>query len=359
MTLQLDRNAENILINRDSTNTPRLNPIDGGFAFPSPALFDGYAEGAGASCLWKLDQAKEPFGDEVLDMIKNLDPDDMVKSMKSSLKELETSAPALEGKVGDDNLECIRRSILFMKEITSKLPDCSPAELGSLYAIELKPIIAASDEKTLLEALKRVVVRATQKRVLDRTMDPLKDEYARLGNSAPHGNMGLNAALSNLDYEVAHYPELDLDIAEKIKLLKRNVKNPNPPKTPDRVTKDQAGKLLAAMDRVDETFAIASKRKDAEANWKDLSKIKIKEAQALVKYNAVTALQRFEQLGGDKTWAEMIANYVENCYLLRTDLDKRAYAVRVAFHNASDNPGTQEFNLPQKVERMETFNKLR
>ncbi|HVC54766.1 MAG TPA: hypothetical protein VND95_02355, partial [Stellaceae bacterium] len=163
LTLQGDRNPENLLV-RDEGGKKRLVPIDGGYAFPDKTAFGQYCGGMGAGAggektgkvgegngLMQLPQSDEKFTPEMLKAIERIDPTAMVKGMKQANTELVSEAPELDGMIGDENLENMRRSALFLKKAA---PEFTVAELAQAYAMDFKRILALPANKVEAEIAK-------------------------------------------------------------------------------------------------------------------------------------------------------------------------------------------------------------
>ena len=233
LTLQGDRNAGNLLV-QDVGGEKRLVPIDGGFAFPStelfgmasagmggaPMNFDGpppatveereIAKGGmeGKNALMMLPQSQEKFSDEMLKSIEALDPSALVKGLKKSNAEISESTPEVSGLVGDENMENVRRSAVFLKKAA---PLFTVAELGEIYATDFKRVLAAPPKQ--LDKEMTAVINLGRKRAdFNKSVKEGEEEYKKLGGDDEIGKLGWSPKLDRM---------LRLNWKRKIEILKK------------------------------------------------------------------------------------------------------------------------------------------
>ena len=63
--------------------------------------------------------------------------------MKSEYENLVSEAPEMDGKVGDDSFDLMKKSITILKAAASQ--DLTPRQISKIYATELPKIMDATD----------------------------------------------------------------------------------------------------------------------------------------------------------------------------------------------------------------------
>jgi len=318
ITLQGDRNAENVLIQEDDKGKKRLRPIDGGFAFPSKDLFDKYRFGMPGSSLVNLPAADKPFSKEMQKALDKIDADDLTKGMKKANSELPNE---LQGLIEDDSVEMMKRSVLFLKEAAKEL---TPRAVATLYETEFPKILLADPGK-VDAAVKLAVKRGKDFLGYDKALSVQLQAYEKLGG---------DTELRKLGYDFITDPLLKDNISEKMKILKNRTPPGPPPKKTVRPNLDSNAKQKA-YDKMggDNALREGLKRSDTKLPVKDFDK-----ANTAMKYPVLLNLYEFEQFGGDRAFERMVNNWDENRYLLFNQLDSFGKVCRAAFSTCKFSP---------------------
>lgn len=153
----LDRHSNNLLVREDkATGKTGLVPIDHGSALAEPeALL------ANRSSLLPpfnvmadpiMPQSQEPLGPDALEALGRLDPDEMVRMMKSTRDGIEQRHDGAKGMVSDAALDAMAARLRFIKEVGGSVP---VATLFEMLAYGAERIAAAKpgDVKQLAQTL--------------------------------------------------------------------------------------------------------------------------------------------------------------------------------------------------------------
>jgi hypothetical protein len=345
MTLQGDRNVTNLLV-QDVNGEKRLVPIDGGFAFPDKELFNASSIGMsssgkydpnqpppkddqerqrfeenakGKNAIMSLPQSEEKFSPEMLKHIESLDPDKMVKGMKAANKDLEDSAPELKGMVGDENLENMRRSIVFLKQAAKEF---SVLEISQIYALDFKRLLEVPT-KQLQKEIEAVIKTARARNALEKVNKSDEAEYTQLGGDTEIKKLGWNPATDRV---------LRLNWKRKIDILKKKEPAPPPTPTPTKSTppsdEDSLNREFKSLGGDKELDKIAARPDDTLKMPKNV-KLSGKVAR-------LRNWQKFKDFGGDAAYKKLVAKYRENQYKPFDQLSKDEQAAVAAF--SGDDP---------------------
>jgi len=131
VALNLDRHPDNALIKPNTGGGNDIVPIDHGACLPGK---DGLFQmpnrmGSDFNALLSIPGAHEPFDQEVLDAIDDIDPDAMALAMKNERGVMERVHPSTRGTVSDDTIEMTRRSAKFLKLGAAFDPALTPAAI--------------------------------------------------------------------------------------------------------------------------------------------------------------------------------------------------------------------------------------
>lgn len=321
ITLQGDRNAENVLIQPGEDGEKRLRPIDGGFAFPSKELFEDYRFGMPGSSLASLPAADKPFTKEMQESLDNIDPDELANGMLEANKKLPSE---LQGLIEDESIEMMKRSVMFLKSASKKL---TPKEVATLYETEFPKVLKASPDK-LAAAIDLAVTRGLDFRYFDKAKQSQDDEFETLGG---------NPAIYDLGYNPAEDKLLNADVAQKINILKNQTPAGNPPDHTTRASLDNDGKQQA-YDQMggDDALLEGLKRKDTKLPVPNFDR-----ANIAVKYGVLVNVHEYGQLGGDAEYNRMVENWDENRYMLFEQLDNYSRICRAAFADCRFSPAQE------------------
>lgn len=318
ITLQGDRNAENVLIQPGEDDEKVLRPIDGGFAFPSPELFEQYRFGMPGSSLTRLPGADKPFTPNMLKAIGKLDPDELVKGMKSANSGLPGE---LQGLIPDESIEMMKRSLEFLKEAAKKL---TPKEVATLYETEFPKVLKAPPKK-VAEAVRAAVARGLEYRQFKSVEDQRAKRFEDLGGVA---------ALRNLGYPAPLDPLLAHDLQEKIRILENQaLPPPAEPSTP-----------APALPPANERDAVYQRLGGDKALLEILKRPDVKipaqfdKATVAVKVRPLLFFAEFQKLGGDAEFTRMVENWEANRYVQFEQLDKMGKVCRAAFAECRFDP---------------------
>jgi hypothetical protein len=153
VTLQMDRQASNLLVQPDSTGAPRLTPIDAGNAMPSRKAFEASRRMFTNNAVLGGDEAKKPFSPEALKKIDDMDENAIVAAMKKANTEMAKVDPQSGTAVEDETIEMTRRSVLFLKQAAKVL---TKAEIADAYAYQFQNVLDA-DAKNVDKAIKDAI----------------------------------------------------------------------------------------------------------------------------------------------------------------------------------------------------------
>jgi hypothetical protein len=123
LTLQLDRHADNLLIQESDDGDIQLIPIDHGLSLPTNAGFD-FAKnrlGGAQNVLFQLSALDQPMDPQTLQILERIDSDAFVDELRQSRDRLAERHPEVQGTVDDESLELARRSTLFVKYAAPRL----------------------------------------------------------------------------------------------------------------------------------------------------------------------------------------------------------------------------------------------
>lgn len=153
VTLQMDRQASNLLVQPDSNGAPRLTPIDAGNAMPSRKAFEASRRMFTNNAVLGGDEAKKPFSADALKKIDDMDEKAIVASMKKANTDMAKVDPESGKAVDDETIEMTRRSVLFLKQAAKVL---TKAEIADAYAYQFQNVLDA-DAKDLDKAIKAAI----------------------------------------------------------------------------------------------------------------------------------------------------------------------------------------------------------
>ncbi|MDE2005021.1 MAG: hypothetical protein KGI51_00535 [Rhodospirillales bacterium] len=353
LTLQGDRNPENLLV-RDEGGKKRLTPIDGGFAFPGKKDFAKYSVGMEAGSpgeksgtvrdgngLMQLPQSDEKFTPEMLKAIEKLDPAGMVKGMKQANKDLVAEAPELDGMVGDENLENMRRSAVFLKKVA---PEFTVAELGQAYARDFKKLLDLPANK--LEAgIAEIVETMRARRGFDQDVVEKRKQYEQLGGDRELVGLGW----SQTDMMLAQ------DWNRKIKILREKIPAPKEggfaaPRA-GSVPEEQYEQKYKALGG-DKMLAKVLQRPDARFGGKLTTEDKL-----AAKLGRLRHWEYFQDNGGDAELNRVVELYERNRYSKFDDLQGEAKAAVIVVSGQRSDPLTT--NIMIKGTLLATFAALK
>lgn len=350
LTLQGDRNVENILI-RDEGGKKRLSPIDGGFAFPTKALFTQYSDtmlgggrkdgtvlpkGGGAATM-QLPQSDLPFTPDMLQAIEKIDPEAMVKGMKEATKEVAQTEPSLDNLVGDENLELMRRSAILLKKVAPKF---TVAQISEIYALDFPSLIDVPNkqlEGAMAEVIKTAETRLTFQKAL--AEDTLK--YEQLGG---------DAALKNLGWKLTD-KALMLDVRRCIAILEHQEQapEPNPQPTPPKpqMSEEQRQQLYEQLGGDAMLLKVVSR---PDGRYTDL---KLGPNSSLLgKLARLKDWKMYSDLGGDDGLAAVFSLFKSSRYTRFDLLDTNGKAAVIAMDGVK-NPF--DANIMNKIPRLQAF----
>jgi len=230
MTLQLDRNMGNLLVQEDPPGTNRLVPIDAGNAMPGRKAFEANRRGfANTNALLTTPQAQKPFSPEMLQKIDALDPKQVAEGMRKTREEMAKLDSQVAGKISDETIEMTERSMMFFKKAAKQM---SPAQLATAYAFEFVTVLDA-DPKKVDEAVDKAIAAALQRFAI-------QDQYQKLNG---------DQELQLLGYSDAQIIGLEDDPAARLDLVKKKVPNPAVVKEVQDIAT-----LLGGTDKIDPKY---------------------------------------------------------------------------------------------------------
>lgn len=178
----LDRHSNNLLVREDkTTGKTSLVPIDHGSALAEPE-----ALATNRSSLLPpfnimadpmMPQSQEPLGPDALEALARLDPDEMVRTMKSTRDGIEQRHDGTKGMVSDAALEAMAARVRFIKEVGGSVP---VATLFEMLAYGAERIAAAKpgDVKQLAQTL---IAEAQQRKDSKGSVKQSVDAYDSIG----------------------------------------------------------------------------------------------------------------------------------------------------------------------------------
>ena len=168
VTLQMDRQPSNLLVQPDPNGAPRLTPIDAGNAMPSRKAFEASRRMFTNNAVLGGDEAKKPFSAEALKKIEDLDESAIADAMRKANAEMAKIDPQAGTAVEDETIEMTRRSILFLKMAAKQL---TKAEIADAYAYQFHNVIDAKPkdvDKAIAEAIKATLAKPAQIDAIDK-----------------------------------------------------------------------------------------------------------------------------------------------------------------------------------------------
>ncbi len=354
LTLQGDRNPENILV-RDEGGKKRLVPIDGGFAFPTTDMVSTFGQGMSAEVkggktgkvqpgqngLMQLPQTDQKFTPEMLKAIEKIDPSAIVRGMKQANAEMTSQAPELDGMVGDENLENMRRAAVFLKKAA---PDFTVAELAEAYATDFKKLLALPANK-LDAAIGKLLETMGARRDFKKDVRSAELTYQELGGDQELTRLGWNAQ-DDL---------LGPDWNRKIKILRNGTKPPPPTgvvATPVQPMSEEERLRKYNVMGGDKELTKLMQRPDAQYSPKT-----DKDSRLQQKQGRLQAWQDYKDQGGDRGYQRLLALYEENRYRRFDALEGEAKAAVIALSRTSWDLET--LRLDMKVGLLERFTKFK
>ena len=222
-TLQMDRQASNLLVKDNSDGTASLVPIDAGNALPSRKAFEASRRMFGNNALLGGAEARKPFSPQMQQQIQAMDADEIVRAMRKSNQDMAAIDPQAGTAVDEENLEITRRSILFLKKAAAKL---TKAEIADAYAYEFHQVLDAKP------AAVEGAIDAAIQAVLDKP--GVLDEITKLGDAK---KLFTELGWPNSEFETlrAENPARLLDILRK--------------KTPCQATLNDINEVIEALGR--------------------------------------------------------------------------------------------------------------
>ncbi len=226
----VDRHAGNLLFKTDpETGKNLLVPIDHGTGLIDPDALQGnmssLLSGRNIMANPKLEQAAQPMGDETLEALDRLDPDEMVRQMKRSRDDLSDRHEQTRGTISDEAIEAMGARVRFLKAAAKEVP---VATLFQMLALGAKRIAEARPEDIpdLVQTLAREA-RALEDSMVakDQLLDSLESSGVRQSMSAMTEEIktlgwAWNLASSDIDEWVARNGQL------VARILKSRMVNP-------------------------------------------------------------------------------------------------------------------------------------
>jgi len=172
ITLDLDANAANVLITNANggPGQARVTPIDAGRKLPTPETFkrapnsmslvgtpgDGKFTDNDVFLL-QSPAAREPFSNDIIAKIKQLDANQVVQQMRATYDGLKQQAPELDNTVSDGSLDMVRKSIRFLKQAVEQDPPLTPYDISEIYAKAFAPVVDAQSPQEEDQAIQNAV----------------------------------------------------------------------------------------------------------------------------------------------------------------------------------------------------------
>ncbi len=221
--LNMDRHSGNFMVGEKDGGTgkvPRLVPIDNGLCLPSRAGLDGRRTKLGPphNALGDLPGAQKKMAPEMVEKIKQINPDEVVAGMKKAYEAMKKLHPeaAAAAEVTDANFELAKRSILFLQKASTEL---TVAELQDAYVASLEKIFDTPSDKMdagFDEAIKTAKARGPalqELAVLQKNPAQFEKEMRALG-------WGIDVSKQAFDAWVRMNP------AKVVKIYKAKMQNP-------------------------------------------------------------------------------------------------------------------------------------
>jgi hypothetical protein len=217
--LNLDRHAGNFMVG-DAGGQPRLLPIDHGLVLPSR---DGlrarrFKLGAPHNALGEMPAANKKMAPELVEKIKQIDPDEVVAGMKRAFAALQKQHPdaANASQISDENFALVKRSIQFLKKAAGEL---TLAELQDAYGAFMEKIFETADNQR--DTAFDEVIRDTKART------PHLQELERLSSADPKFAQNLRALGWGVDFGGGSLEGWKKMNPEKVvKIYKNKIENP-------------------------------------------------------------------------------------------------------------------------------------
>lgn len=224
--LDCDANPGNILLTGTGGGPGETHvvPIDAGRKLPNP---DAYKRGCGGMTmrnpphpdhfasddvfLLQTPSAQQPFDPEIIDKIKQLDPDQIVQSTKQAYTDVVQGAPEMDNTVEDGSFDLMKKSIQFLKAAVAQTPPLTPYDLSLIYAQGFEAIVdAKSPQETAaaiqnaLTAISTIKANGGDDTLRQRQIEPtglsIQQKARILGGQPPINNRD--------DFARYHYQEL-------------------------------------------------------------------------------------------------------------------------------------------------------
>jgi hypothetical protein len=170
--LDCDANPGNILVTGTGGGPGETHviPIDAGRKLPNP---EAYKRGCGGMTmrnpprpdhfasddvfLLQTPSAMQPFDQEIIDKIKQLDPDQIVQSTKQAYTDVVHGAPEMDNTVEDGSFDLMKKSIQFLKAAMSQTPPLTPYDLSLIYAHGFEAIVDAKSPQETTTAIQNAL----------------------------------------------------------------------------------------------------------------------------------------------------------------------------------------------------------
>lgn len=186
LTLNLDRNAGNLLYKTQPDGSTRLIPIDAGNALPSIETFGDGAGGLGGqplpgdrllgqgNALMALEQAQQPFSDEMKQMISQIDPRAYRNAAQEEYDDLRRGHEKFDNMIDPSTFDLMERSATFLKQACQVL---TPFETGIAYSSHFRRVLDAQPDE-----LNNVIADVIQAAQQDAQLILNQTEYSRRFN---------------------------------------------------------------------------------------------------------------------------------------------------------------------------------
>ena len=309
VTLQLDRQPNNFLVNKDDNGSPKLVPIDAGNALPSKKAFAAMRRSFINNAAFAMPGGDQPFSDDMKEKIAALDEKKIVAGMAAANKTMAAVDPATKDMVDDESMEATRRSVLLLKKAAAAKPPLTTKAIGELYAFYFHKVLEAKDrgvDKAIDDVLKEYAANQgliAQIDAIPNGRDQLReqgwpsDQYENLRSEEP-------ARLLAILQKRQVNPVVQKQMNDMIKQLGGKAKLGF---NPDQGTYDsRLGKLRTALkEKEDARRESDPKLKKAVAAQKIDFKVelpggKFADMSAAAKMATLRRLEEYEAAGGDK-----------------------------------------------------------
>jgi hypothetical protein len=168
ITGNLDRHSGNFLVTGDE-QTAKLVPIDHGLTFPENGN-NLYRLGPAQNSLISLPGSHEKFSDDMIEKIRNIDPETLKASLQNEIKTVNAVHEQTSGVLTDKALDCARQRMIFMQMACDQLTPAALQTAIANNALILFPDPLLEDKK-FREVAEKVIEEAAQ------TQDMLKQFY--------------------------------------------------------------------------------------------------------------------------------------------------------------------------------------